>query len=234
MSGVNEQSRALVSKKTSTVALRPQLGLLSGVSIIVGGIIGSGIFVSPTGVVRYAGSPGLSLIVWLLTGVVCTIGALCYAELGTLIPKSGADYAYIRHCWGDLPAFMFLWVSLVMVFPMSNAIGAITFSHYFLQPIFSRIGCSAEMLPDSAVQLLAAAVMCEYFSLPTTNRAQICPPSHSKRNGNSGIEYSRLSEIIKIILGKNERYPPPWRHAETFISLYRYALFPVRTSSPGV
>lgn len=161
MSGVNEPSGAFLGK--DAVALKPRLGLLSGVSVIVGGIIGSGIFVAPTGIVRYAGSPGLSLIVWFLTGVVCTIGALCYAELGTLIPKSGADYAYIRHCWGDLPAFMYLWVSLVMVFPMSNAIGAITFSHYFLQPILNGMGCLDEIPPEFAVQLLAAAVMCEYI-----------------------------------------------------------------------
>ncbi|XP_022695584.1 Y+L amino acid transporter 2-like isoform X3 [Varroa jacobsoni] len=143
--------------------LKPQVGLLSGASLIIGGIIGSGIFVSPTGVVRYAGSPGLSLLVWLLTGAICTIGALCYAELGTAIPKSGADYAYILYMFGELPAFLYLWICLVVVYPMSNAIGGITFAQYILQPVITFLAgsdCEQLNVPENAVRLVAALVLC--------------------------------------------------------------------------
>ena len=139
------------------VKLKKEIGLHNAVAIIVGIIVGSGIFISPKGVLLEAGSVGLSLTVWGLCGLISLIGALCYAELGTCILKSGGDYAYIMEAFGHLPAFLYLWVALVIIMPTGNAITALTFANYVLQPLYPD--CEA---PSSAIALLAALCISKY------------------------------------------------------------------------
>lgn len=137
------------------IKLKKELGLMDGVAIIVGVIVGAGIFVSPKGVLLYSGSIGQAIVVWILSGVLSMVGALCYAELGTMIPKSGGDYAYIGEAFGPLPAFLYLWVALLILVPAGNAITAITFAQYLLQPLWPT--CEA---PYESVRLLAALITC--------------------------------------------------------------------------
>ncbi|XP_018025153.1 Y+L amino acid transporter 2-like [Hyalella azteca] len=137
------------------VKLKKELGLVEGVAIIIGIIVGSGIFVSPKGVLATTGSVGMSLIVWVVCGLLSMVGALCYAELGTSIPKSGGDYAYINEGFGSLPAFLFLWDANLIFVPTTNAIMALTFANYVLQPFFP--GCE---MPDNAIRLIAALAIC--------------------------------------------------------------------------
>uniref|UniRef100_U5EHX8 Putative amino acid transporter n=1 Tax=Corethrella appendiculata TaxID=1370023 RepID=U5EHX8_9DIPT len=143
------------SSSEGGIKLKKELGLLDGVAIIVGVIVGAGIFVSPKGVLLYSRSIGQAIIVWILSGVLSMVGALCYAELGTMIPKSGGDYAYISVAFGPLPAFLYLWVALLILVPTGNAITALTFAQYLLQPTWPT--CDP---PYEAVRLLAALITC--------------------------------------------------------------------------
>merc|ERR1719322_1205382 len=137
------------------VALKPKMTLLNGCTVIVGSIIGSGIFVSPSGVLQMTGSVNMALVVWIASGIFSMIGAYCYAELGCMIKKTGADYAYIMVTFGDFLAFIRLWAECIIVRPCSQAIVALTFSIYACKPFFPE--CDP---PDESVRLLAAICIC--------------------------------------------------------------------------
>ncbi|KAF8774641.1 Y+L amino acid transporter 2-like [Argiope bruennichi] len=153
--GVEMSDKAAPKEDEDAICLKPKMGLLNGVTVIVGSIIGSGIFVSPKGVLLGTGSVGLSLVVWVASGVFSMIGAFCYAELGCMITKSGADYAYIMESFGPFVAFIRLWVECMIVRPCSQAVVALTFSFYVLRPMFPD--CEP---PDSAVRFLAFLCIC--------------------------------------------------------------------------
>src|SRR3954467_10623446 len=97
----------MIQGKSATYA--PRLGLFSGTMMVVGGIIGSGIFLNPAIVAARVGSTALTLVVWILGGVVALIGALVYAELGAWRPVAGGGYVYLRDGYGPLPAFLYAW-----------------------------------------------------------------------------------------------------------------------------
>ncbi|XP_045592456.2 Y+L amino acid transporter 2 [Procambarus clarkii] len=157
--------KSLEDSDEDNFKLKKELGLMDGVGIIVGIIIGSGIFVSPKGVIQFSGSVGMSLVVWVVSGLLSMVGALCYAELGTMIPRSGGDYAYILEAFGPLPAFLFLWVSLVIILPTSNTVMALTFANYIIKPVFE----TCDVLPDVPVRLIAAVVVCLLTWINCTN-----------------------------------------------------------------
>uniref|UniRef100_A0A8C5H8P1 Asc-type amino acid transporter 1-like n=1 Tax=Gouania willdenowi TaxID=441366 RepID=A0A8C5H8P1_GOUWI len=147
---MEEEKKDGNTSRSDRVTLKKEIGLLSACAIIIGNIIGSGIFISPKGVLEHAGSVGLSLIVWVCGGGICTLGSMCYAELGVTIPKSGGDYSYVTEIFGGLVGFLLLWSAVLIMYPTTLAVIALTFSNYVLQPAFPNC-----LPPFIATRLLA-------------------------------------------------------------------------------
>ncbi|XP_052040726.1 putative L-type amino acid transporter 1-like protein MLAS isoform X2 [Apodemus sylvaticus] len=133
--------------------LKREIGLWSAVSMTAGCMIGSGIFMSPQGVLVYIGSPGASLIVWATCGILALLGALCYAELGSLVPESGGDYAYILRTFGSLPAFLVIYIFVLVGRPAAITAVSLSFAEYALAPFYP--GCSS--LPQVIVKIVASS-----------------------------------------------------------------------------
>ncbi|TGZ70434.1 hypothetical protein CRM22_003194 [Opisthorchis felineus] len=131
--------------------LSKSIGLLSSITIVVGSVIGSGIFVSPQGILAMTNSFGASIIVWIACGLFSLVGAYCYAELGTMMPRSGADYSYVYEAFGPFFGFLRLWIEVIVAQPVAAAIISMVFANYLLKPAFPTC---AESSP-TAVRLLA-------------------------------------------------------------------------------
>lgn len=113
-----------------TEQLRRTLTLRDLIFIVVGTVIGSGIFLTPGGVVRAAGSGGMALLAWTVGGVLSLLGALTFAELGASRPQSGGIYVYLRDAFGPLLAFLFGWTMFLVIGSGSLATLGAAFPRY--------------------------------------------------------------------------------------------------------
>ncbi|XP_069462000.1 b(0,+)-type amino acid transporter 1-like isoform X1 [Ambystoma mexicanum] len=144
--------------KKEVLRMKRSLGLFSGVCLVAGSMIGSGIFMTPQRMLAHMGSVGGSLSVWAAGGLVSMLGALCFAELGATIPESGGSYTYLLRNIGPVPAFLYLYLTVFLRRPSSTAAIALSFAHYVVKPFYP--GCQS---PELVVK--SAAIACVLFIL---------------------------------------------------------------------
>jgi amino acid transporter len=89
------------------------LSLTDAASLVIGTVIGTGIFLKTAVMTQQVGAPGLVLAAWFAAGVLSLAGALTYAELGAMLPQAGGEYVFLRTAYGDAPAFLYGWMSLI-------------------------------------------------------------------------------------------------------------------------
>ena len=114
-------------------SLARQLGLFDATMLVMGGIVGSGIFINPYVVAQQVHTPALILGAWIFGGVIGMGGAFIWAELAATLPEVGGQYAYLREAYHPAVAFLYGWVLLLVIQTGGMAAVAITFARYFLE-----------------------------------------------------------------------------------------------------
>jgi APA family basic amino acid/polyamine antiporter len=136
--------------------IRPQLvrrlGLFDATMLVMGGIIGAGIFLNSAEVARHVSAPLLIVGMWTVGGAIALAGAFVYAELAARRPDVGGQYAWLRDAWGPLPAFLYGWSLLLVIQSGGMAAVAITFARHFLDLVHWPVA-------DAAVAACALALL---------------------------------------------------------------------------
>lgn len=146
-----------------------KMGLLGAISYIVGNIVGSGIFITPTSIIKNVNSVGLSLVIWIMAALISMLGSFCYVELGTSIRLSGGDFAYLCFMRWYPVAFAFMCIGCTINYPATLAVQAQTFAEYVFRGAGVELDPTSEfwakkMLGFSLIMLL---MFMNFFSLKT-------------------------------------------------------------------
>ncbi len=159
-----------MSSDTSN-GFKRELGLFDSTMIVIGSMIGSGIFIVSADISRTVGSSGILLLVWLITGLITLIGALSYGELAAMMPKAGGQYVYLREAYNPLVGFLYGWTLFLVIQTGTIAAVAVAFSKFtaVIIPSFStkNILFSLLGLKISAGQILAicSVILLTYINI---------------------------------------------------------------------
>ncbi|MGA7722241.1 MAG: amino acid permease [Ignavibacteriaceae bacterium] len=153
-----EENYNIPGGQTSRV-LKRELGLFDSTMLVVGSMIGSGIFIVSADIARTVGSPGYLLLVWLITGAITIIAALSYGELAGMLPHAGGQYVYLREAYNPLVGFLYGWTLFLVIQTGTIAAVAVAFAKYTgeIIPWFSEKNILLNVLglKISAAQVLA-------------------------------------------------------------------------------
>src|SRR5690348_14694805 len=119
-----------MEKPTPATELKRDLGPWPAASIVVGTVIGSGIFLVPSTMIQGVGSVGMVFVVWIVGGLLSLAGALSYAELAAAMPEAGGEYVYLREAYGPLWGFLYSWTQMWVAKSGSIATLATAFFYY--------------------------------------------------------------------------------------------------------
>ncbi len=135
-------------RQKKRLKLRKELSVIGGLGLVICQTIGSGLFITSSGVLKYSKSFGLTMVLWLVGGLIAYMSSLCYLELALLVKKSGGTYIYIKEAYsfgrkkpwmdafGSMCGFLVGWSDVLLLQPLGHAIGLLTFGRYLCKPFF--------------------------------------------------------------------------------------------------
>src|SRR5204862_655292 len=187
------------------------LGLYDSTMVVVGSMIGSGIFIVSADMARNIGSPGWLLGAWILTGVLTVVGALSYGELAAMMPRAGGQYVYLREAFSPLWGFLYGWTLFLVIQTGTIAAVAVGFARYF--------GALVPWIADDRYLIPPIHVSTGYaLSLSTTQAVGIVMIALLTWTNTRGLEYGKIIQnvfttaktgallgliIVGVLLGRN-------------------------------
>ncbi len=208
------------TSQSSQPTLARRLGPFDATMIVMGGIIGAGIFVNPSVVARHVHTPLLVLGAWVIGGVIALIGAFVYAELAVLRPRVGGQYAYLRDAYGPVVAFLYGWTLLLVTQTGGMAGAAIIFGRYFREltgfavpeqvvaastlsilTVINCLGVRAGSNVQSALMIikLAAIAMLIGVGFVLLTPATTAPSAPSAPSGGSGGAVGLATAMVPVL-----------------------------------
>ena len=151
-----ENQAAPVNKESSSTSLPRVLGLWDIVGIVIGGVVGSGIFIVPAAIASQVTSPMLILSVWVVGGLLSFFGALAFAELSAAYPQAGGIYVYLRESYGSLIAFLFGWTVFLVIDSGAIATLAVGISTKYLPFFLPLSDTTAKLVSVVFIAILVA------------------------------------------------------------------------------
>jgi APA family basic amino acid/polyamine antiporter len=213
---------------TTDRSLQRTLGLKDLILIVIGTVIGSGIFIVPATVLRQTeGRVGMALLVWFVAGVLSLLGALTYGELGAAKPDAGGLYVYIRDAFGPLPAFLYGWTAFFVIGSGSVATLAVAFTGYLGQivPVSPIVGKIVSVLMITAIMAI---------NIRGTRQ------SANVQNWTTGIKVAALIVMSIVLLaighgfsGEAPAQPVPVESTMSLLSIFGLAMIGVLWAYEG-
>src|SRR6202521_3248096 len=151
----------MTGAKPSRTEYVRRLGVFDTTMIVIGGIIGAGIFLNPAIVAQRVHTSAFILTTWIIGGAVALVGALCFAELGARRPQAGGGYVYLTEIFGPLAAFLYGWTFLFIINSGGTAAVSVTFARYTVD----LFGTSTIYVKPLAAALLVTLGGVNYFGI---------------------------------------------------------------------
>ena len=177
---------------------QPLLRRLDGVAIIVGIVIGAGIFKTPPMVAGLAGDPGWVVAVWLIGALISLAGALCYAELASAFPHAGGDYHFLTRAYGRHVSFLYAWARATVINTGSIALLAFVFGDYFASALGIKSAASSNALAFAVVVALTAL-----------NIVGLRVTAHTQNWMTAGLVLGLIALVVAGVLAKAPEAPLP-------------------------